>query len=46
MDAFAEAIIAGKPFAPGGEEGLKDLLVIEAIYQSIREGKAVKVEKA
>ena len=43
MDAFAEAVIAGKPFAPSGEEGLKDLLVIEAIYQSIKEGKAVKV---
>lgn len=43
MDAFAEAILAGKPFAPSGEEGLKDLLVIEAIYQSIKEGKAAKV---
>jgi predicted dehydrogenase len=44
MDAFAEAILSDKPFAPGGEEGLKDLLALEAIYRSIREGKAVKVE--
>jgi predicted dehydrogenase len=44
MDAFSEAILANKPFAPSGEEGLKDLLAIEAIYKSIREGKAVKVE--
>lgn len=43
MDAFADAILAGKPFTPSGEEGLKDLLVVEAIYQSIKEGKAVKV---
>lgn len=45
MDAFAEAILAKKPFAPSGEEGLRDLLAVEAIYRSIREGKAVKVEK-
>lgn len=44
MDAFASAILNNQPFAPSGEEGLKDLLAIEAIYRSIREGKAVKVE--
>lgn len=44
MDAFADAILSNKPFTPGGEEGLRDLLAIEAIYRSIREGKAVKVE--
>jgi predicted dehydrogenase len=43
MDAFSQAILAGKPFEPAGEDGLRDLLAIEAIYQSIREGKAVKV---
>lgn len=46
MDAFSKAILDGKPFEPSGEDGLKDLLVIEAIYRSIREGKAVAVEKA
>ena len=44
MDAFADAILNNKPFAPAGEEGLRDLLAVEAIYRSIREGKAVKVE--
>jgi predicted dehydrogenase len=44
MAAFAEAILGNKPFAPSGEEGLKDLLAIEAIYRSIREGKSAKVE--
>jgi predicted dehydrogenase len=44
MDLFSRAILDEKPFAPAGEEGLRDLLAIEAIYRSIREGKAVKVE--
>lgn len=44
MDAFADAILNNKPFAPAGEEGLRDLLAVEAIYRSIREGKSVKVE--
>ena len=44
MDAFSEAILNNKPFAPSGEEGLKDLLAVEAIYRSIKKGKAVKVE--
>lgn len=41
MDAFSGAILANRTFAPSGEEGLRDLLVIDAIYQSIREGKPV-----
>jgi predicted dehydrogenase len=44
MDAFADSILNSKPFAAPGEEGLRDLLAVEAIYRSIREGKAVKVE--
>ncbi len=46
MDAFSEAIINGKPFAVPGEEGLKDLLAVEAIYRSIKSGKPEVVEKA
>ncbi|MCU0779987.1 MAG: Gfo/Idh/MocA family oxidoreductase [Akkermansiaceae bacterium] len=46
MDAFSAAILANRPFEPSGEEGLRDLLVIEAIYQSIREGKPVAPAKA
>ncbi len=44
MDAFSKAILGGELFGISGVEGLKDLLAIEAIYRSIREGKAVKVE--
>lgn len=43
MDRFSQAILEGRPFAPAGEDGLRDLLAIEAIYRSIREGRAVPV---
>ncbi len=46
MDAFSESILNDKPFAVPGEEGLKDLLAVEAIYKSIANGKPEKVEKA
>jgi len=43
IDAFSRAILEGGEFGPDGEEGLRDLLVVEAIYRSIREGTEVKV---
>ena len=46
MDAFSKAILAGKPFEPSGADGLRDLLVVEAIYQSIASGKKAAVAKA
>lgn len=46
MDAFSEAILNKTPFAIPGEEGLKDLLAVEAIYRSIKSGKVEKVEPA
>lgn len=39
MDAFSLAIINEKPFEPSGAVGLRDLVVIEAIYRSIASGK-------
>ncbi len=45
MDAFSAAILADKPFAPAGEDGLKDMLVVDAIYRSIKEGKTTVPEK-
>lgn len=44
MDAFAEAIQAGKPSKVSGDEGLRDQLVIEAIYRSVKTGRRVEVE--
>ncbi len=45
MDEFAKCILEDKPSKVSGEEGLKDMLAVEAIYRSIREGKSVSVEK-
>ncbi len=43
MDAFALSLHAGtKPFTPG-EEGLQDMRVLEAIYQSAAGGSPVKL---
>lgn len=43
MDHFSECILENKaPFTPG-EEGLQDQKIMEAIYQSAREGKPVKL---
>lgn len=43
MDAFAQCILENRESAVAGEEGLRDLLAIEAIYESLREGKEVRL---
>jgi predicted dehydrogenase len=43
MDHMAECVLNNKEPLTPGEEGLKDLRVIEAIYAAAKEGKAVKV---
>jgi len=43
MDNHSLCILNNTPSDADGEEGLKDLKVIEAIYRSIAEGKKVKV---
>jgi len=43
MDAFAECIASGAPSRASGEEGLQDLRIIEAIYESAETGKTVKL---
>ena len=43
MDHFSSCIMNNKqPFTPG-EEGLQDQKIMEAIYQSAKEGKPVKL---
>jgi predicted dehydrogenase len=43
MDHFSDCILNNKrPYTPG-EEGLQDHIIMEAIYQSAREGKPVKI---
>jgi glucose-fructose oxidoreductase len=43
MDDDAKAIKAGKPMLVPGEEGLKDIRVVEAIYKSAATGQMVKL---
>lgn len=38
MDNFAQCVLTGKPTSVPGEEGLKDMKVIEAIYRSLNNG--------
>lgn len=46
MDKMAEIILDGKtaPVAVDGEEGVKDLKIIDAIYQSVKTGKKVPLK--
>jgi len=43
MDDFSRCIIENKPTKVSGEEGLRDIKLLMAIYESARTGKAVKV---
>jgi predicted dehydrogenase len=45
MDDFAACIRENRPSKVSGEEGLKDLLAIEAIYKSIESRASVEVQK-
>ena len=41
MDAFAKVILDGEPNRVPGEEGLRDVQIIQAIYQAAETGKSV-----
>jgi predicted dehydrogenase len=43
LDAFAAAIQQRRPVQPDGREGHRDLIILEAIYESAKKGKAVVV---
>lgn len=43
MDDFARCITTGKSSKVSGEEGLKDMKIISALYEAARTGKAVRV---
>ncbi|MBO9714518.1 Gfo/Idh/MocA family oxidoreductase [Sphingomonas sp.] len=43
MDHLAECAWSGAEPRAGGDEGLRDMLLIEAIYRSAREGRAIEV---
>jgi predicted dehydrogenase len=43
MDDFAQCILKNKPSKVPGEEGLRDVKIMEAIYESARSGQPVKL---
>ena len=43
MDEDCTAIINGSELIAPGEEGLRDIRVVEAIYKSVATGKSVKI---
>ncbi len=43
MDDFAQCILANRPIRVPGEEGLRDLKIITAIYEAARTGKPVEL---
>jgi predicted dehydrogenase len=43
MDDFAQCILNKRPTRVPGEEGMKDMKVIEAIYRSVVSGKKERV---
>jgi len=44
VDHFSRCILEGKPLALPPEEGLKNMRVIQALYDSARRGRAVRVK--
>ncbi len=44
MDEEAANIMAGRPVRVPGEEGLRDMIVVDAVFESIRTGKPVEVD--
>lgn len=42
LDAFSEAVSGGRSFLAPGEEGLRDIRITEAIYESAARGRSVR----
>ena len=38
VEAFADAVESGKPFAIPGEEGLQNQRILDAIFRSVKSG--------
>lgn len=43
MDDFARCILEGRPSKVSGEEGQRDVRILQAIYESVRSGRAVSL---
>jgi predicted dehydrogenase len=40
VEAFADSVESGKPFEIPGEEGLQNQLILDAIFRSVKSGRA------
>ena len=40
---FAECILNREPCEPSGEEGLQDVRIVQALYQSAKSGRPVRI---
>jgi 1,5-anhydro-D-fructose reductase (1,5-anhydro-D-mannitol-forming) len=43
VEAFADAVESGRPFEIPGEEGLRNQLILDAIFRSVKSGKTERV---
>jgi predicted dehydrogenase len=43
LDAFADCVRHSREPEPNGTVGLRDVAVMQAIYQSVREGRPVRI---
>ncbi len=46
MDDFAQCVTTGRPTRVPGEEGLKDMRVVDAIYRSLASGRQEKIAQS
>ena len=44
LDAFAESIRKGRKPEPDGEQGLRDIIIIDAIYQAAKTASSVTIK--
>jgi predicted dehydrogenase len=44
LDYFAKCIREGRKPEPDGEQGLRDIIIIDAIYQAAKKGGTVKIK--
>jgi predicted dehydrogenase len=44
LDAFAACIREGREPEPSGEQGLRDIIIIEAIYRAVKQNCSVTID--
>ncbi len=44
LDAFAACIQEGREPEPSGEQGLRDIIIVDAIYRAVKHGKSVTIK--